>query len=140
MHFQQYLIRPLTIATTHRVRPLYWLFVPVFLGLLLVIAGCGTNQEEAIIDTWQVSGKEQIIEFQQDGTMLVIDNTIEGEPQLYTGSYTFADASHITIEIAPEVFGLAEIYAEVDIRGNQMVLSGYFSAGSQAPTVFILER
>jgi hypothetical protein len=112
----------------------------VFLGLLLVVAGCGTNQEEAIIDTWQVSGKEQTIEFQQNGTMLVTDNTIEGEPQLYTGRYTFADASHIDIEIDPEVFGLAEIYAEVDIRGNQMVLSGYFSVGSQVPTVLILQR
>lgn len=138
MHFP--LIRLLTIATTDRARPLSWLFVPVFLGLLLVVAGCGTNQEEAIIDTWQVSGKEQTIEFQQDGTMLVTDNTIEGEPQLYTGRYTFADASHIDIEIDPEVFGLAEIYAEVDIRGNQMVLSGYFSVGSQVPTVLILQR
>ncbi len=138
MHFP--LIRLLTIATTDRARPLSWLFVPVFLGLLLVVAGCGTNQEEAIIDTWQVSGKEQTIEFQQNGTMLVTDNTIEGEPQLYTGRYTFADASHIDIEIDPEVFGLAEIYAEVDIRGNQMVLSGYFSVGSQVPTVLILQR
>jgi hypothetical protein len=109
------------------------------IGLVLVATGCGAHASQAILGTWEVSGREQTIEFHQDGTMIVTDIT-DNTNQVYTGTYIFADSTHINIEITPEVFGLAEIYAEVDIRGNQMILSGHFSPSSQMPTVLILQK
>lgn len=115
-------------------------FIPMLcIGLVLVATGCGAHASQAILGTWEVSGREQTIEFHQDGTMIVTDIT-DNTNQVYTGTYIFADSTHINIEITQEVFGLAEIYAEVDIRGNQMILSGHFSPSSQMPTVLILQK
>ncbi len=106
--------------------------------MLFWLPACGQSFAEEIIDTWDVAGKNHTMEFHADGTLLVTETDTN---QLYTGSYTFTDANHITLHMEEAVvFGRSEIQAEIDIRGNQMVMTGHFSPTSPAPTVFVLTR
>jgi hypothetical protein len=116
-------------------------FCVLTISLLLMLfwlPACGQSFAEEIIDIWDVAGKNHTMEFQADGTLLVTETDTN---QLYAGDYTFTDANHITLHMEEAVvFGRSEIQAEIDIRGNQMVMTGHFSPASPAPTVLVLTR
>jgi len=93
------------------------------LFLLYALTGCGKSNQEAIIGTWGVNGTNQTMEFEENGTVRVSD--LESG-QIITGTYTFLDDTQVEMNV-PGAFELPVVVIEVDIRFNDMAITGVFS-------------
>lgn len=105
--------------------------------LLLFLAGCGASTEEAIIGLWEVSGQTTTIEFVHDGTIIIVETK---DDTSYPGTYVFTDDTTIELTMEDNIFGTPTLVSDVDIRGNQMALTGRFSPSSPLPTTLLCTK
>lgn len=128
VNYQPYSSTTISVSAFRNIwhNPTMLLTVVFSLLFLFFATGCGSMQE-AIVGTWQVSGKSQVVEFAQDGTMKVTDTE---NAKTFEGHYQFTDDTHLEMTLDPLVFGQNKTSVEVDIRTNQMVLTGIFDPAS----------
>jgi hypothetical protein len=95
---------------------------------------CGTTQQDAIVGKWITSISNQTFDFAPDGTVTLTDH--DKDVTLH-GTYTFTDATHMRLQMEPGAFEIPENFVEVDIRGNQMALTGALSASGYSSVLFL---
>lgn len=102
----------------------------------MLLVGCGETTQQAIIGTWQMSRQNVTMEFQEDGTIIVTDRE---SSQVVTGTYRLNEAMQLELDMQGQMFGSRQVVFEVDLRANQMTLTGALREGGR-PTVMLFTR
>lgn len=128
--------RPHACFPVQRLLPETLPYVCVLL-MILFLAGCGASTQEAIIGLWEVGGQTTTIEFNTNGTIIIVETKDDSS---YRGTYVFTDDTTIELTMEDNIFGTPTLVSDVDIRGNQMALTGRFSPSSPLPTTLLCTK
>lgn len=85
---------------------------------LVLFAGCSTDQREAIIGKWDEIDGPEIIEFFDDGTVIVSNGVIN-----FSGNYQFLDDNRIKIELGGIAALAGTLIGTVSFSDNVMTMT-----------------
>ena len=107
----------------------------VCLAAALLLCSCKKTPQQKILGTWNVDGKQSLVEYRKDGTFITTENG-KSTP----GTYRFTDDTHLELSVSGTIQGTTNTMAfklpcEIVFHGDKADLTVNLETKPGAPAV-----